>query len=300
MTKKEMESTGKRKSVTGTAEILTATLVWGYGYIVIRDSVSEIPLNVLMTWRYLIAFVVLLLLFRHHMKKISRRLVCEGAVLGGLLYFSQYFQTTALGCSDTTAGKIAFITALYVVLVPFLNWIVFKKRPAARCVIAIALALPGLYLLTCSGEMGLGTGDVLALVGSLGFSVHILAIDSFTAKDDVIALTILQFGSAFVYAAVVQLISQDQLPGGMGSFSVWWPLIYLGIFSTMLGFLMQLLGQANLSPEVSAVLLSTESVFGMLFSVWLLNERLAGRGILGCVLMFLAILLAKQKENAVQ
>ena len=298
MTKKEIKRTWNGRSVTGTAEILIATLVWGYGYIVIRDSVSEIPPNVLMTWRYLIAFVVLLLLFRRHMKKMSGKLLREGAVLGGLLYFSQYFQTKALACSDTTAGKVAFITALYVVFVPFLNWIVLKKRPTVRCILAIGLALPGLYLLTCSGEMGLGTGDMLALVGSLGFSVHILAIDSFTAKDDVIALTILQFGSAFVYAAVMQLISQEQLSGGMGSFSVWWPLIYLGIFSTMLGFLMQLLGQTKLSPEVSAVLLSTESVFGMLFSVWLLDERLTGRGILGCTLMFGAILLAEQKGDS--
>lgn len=300
MTKKEMENSGKQ--IAGTLEILTATIVWGYGYIVIRNSFSMISLNILMTWRYVIAFAVLLAVFRRRMALISRRMLAEGAVLGLLLYASQYFQTSALSFADTTAGKVAFITALYVVLVPFLNWAVFRKKPGRLCILSICLAVPGLFLLTWGGAAGIGKGDLLALIGSIGFSVHILAIDSFTNRDDTIVLTIIQFGFAAVYAGIVQLISGDRLAGEIWNMEILWPLFYLGVFSTMLGFLMQFLGQERLPADISALLLATESVFGMLFSFILLGERPSAGGWAGCALMLAAVILAEQhgeeKANA--
>lgn len=296
MTKKEMCRSKKNNIAAGSVAILAATLIWGYGYIVIRNSLDEVPLHVLMTYRYVIAFAGMLLLFWKRIKQISGRIVREGAVLGMLLYVSQFFQTKALGYADTTAGKVAFITALYVVFVPFLNWIVFKKRPGKMCIVSACFAVAGLYLLT-GGGLGIGKGDFLALIGSLGFSVHILAADIYTERDDVVSLTVLQFGFAAVFSGIVQVFSGVSLNENIWTISNLWPLIYMGIFSTMAGFFLQLLGQNRLPSNLTAVLLATEAVFGMLFSVLLLGEILTWRIALGCVWMLCAVIMAELKTE---
>lgn len=288
--------TGKR--MTGSLEILLATVIWGYGYVVIRDSLDMIPLSFLMTSRYLTAFMVLALIFVRKLGKMTGQALADGAVLGVFLCIGQYFQTWALGCEDTTAGKVAFITALYVVLVPFLQWALWKKRPGKKCLFSVLLALPGLLLLTGTGNTGIGKGDFLALAGSLGFTVHILAADRFTEQEDTILLTVLQFGFAALAAGAVQLLAGVSFPLEQFCPAAIWPLIYLGIFSTMCGFLLQLLGQEKLPPAVSAVLLAMESVFGMFFSVVLLGEHLTMGSLAGCVLMFAAVFLAGQKRDA--
>ncbi len=279
----------------GSAEILIATALWGYGYVVIRNSLDSISFYALMTGRYLISSVLLLIFLGKRLRGVNRRILAEGAVLGALLYISQYFQTTALAQPDTTAGRVAFITALYVVLVPLLGCVIFHRKPGKLCIFAIFLAVPGLFLLVGTGKGGIGTGDFLALIGSVGFSAHILAVDCFTKKDDVLTLTMLQSISATLYAGIIWLLSGNSLAVNFADPRVLFPLIYLGAFSTMIGFLMQLLGQKRLPPEISAMLLSTESVFGMLFSVMLLQESLTIIQIAGCFLMLAAVLLAERE-----
>lgn len=293
MTKKE-----KRKIIVGTLEILTAAVVWGYGYIVIRSSFDSIPFSASMFWRYVIASAALFPLCIRKRTKCSKRLAGKGAILGFLLYISQVFQTKALGASDTTAGKVAFITAFYVVLVPFLVWLVFHRKPDAKCMLAAFLALAGLFLLTGNSSGKPGTGDLLALAGSAGFSVHILAIDYFTEKEDVFLLTLFQFLSAAAYAGAILLLEGGKWSVPVLHTDMLWPLLYLGGISTMLGFLMQLSGQKNLSPEYASVLLATESVFGLVFSVIFLSEDITISMVSGCVLIFAAVLLAQQKSKS--
>lgn len=291
---KEIYVTKKKQYLTGSVEILLATLMWGYGFIVIRNSLDSIALGILMIWRYVIAFVILLPLCLKFPEVMQKKLMIRGAVLGALLYISQYFQTKALAYTDTTAGKVAFITALYIVMVPFLNWLTSKRKPDRLCLMSACVAIPGLFLLTMGGESGIGTGDMLAFCGSLGFSVHILAIDRFTKHSDILPLTILQFGFAAVCSVLVWVASDRPVSGYIWNPATIWPLAYLGIFSTMLGFFFQMSGQKHLPPEICAVLLSTESVFGMLFSALFLGERLGAGGKTGCLLMFVSVLMAER------
>ena len=292
-TKSSRDKAGKRRG-TGSLEILAAAAIWGYGYIVIRDSLDQIPFSLLMTLRYGIAWIPLLVLFRKRFRSLRRELLAGGALAGAALYISQYFQTAALGQADTTAGKVAFITALYVVLVPLAGRLFLKTKTAWKHFAAAMLAALSLMLLTGAGIGKMGQGDFLALVGSLGFSVHILLLDYFTKRGDAMVLTSLQYIFAFCCAAMVQLIEGEKI-----SFqlliqpTVIWPLLYLGLFSTMLGFLLQTSGQRSLRPEIAAMLLATEAIFGMLFSVWLLDEALTPLKVLGCVLMAGAIVLVQ-------
>lgn len=286
----------EKKETIGKAEILLATMIWGFAFVVIRDALTVVPLHMLMVWRYTIAVVVMILLFHKQLRKVDRELLFEGAVLGILLYVSQCFQTGALGFSDTTAGKVGFITSLYVVQVPFFNWICSEKKRRIR-ILPILLAIAGLLLLTLDGNFGIGKGDVVALIGSLGFSVHILAIDTFGKKHSAIELMTFQVIFAAIFSWIGYWIMGTSMSGLEWSWQMVFPILYLGIFSTALGFLFQFLGQQHLKPEHSSVLLSGESVFAMLCSVWVQGEQLTFRKLAGCILMFTALILSGKNDN---
>ena len=288
-----------KKEVTGRAEILLATIIWGMAFVVIRDALTTVPFRMLMTWRYVLASAVMLLGFHRYLKKIDKDLVISGAILGALLYGSQIFQTGALGFTDTTAGKVGFISSLYVVLVPLVKWIC--KKSGKGNLLPALLAVTGLLLLTLNGNLQIGKGDLVALVGSFGFAAHILAIDAFGKKHSAVELMTFQVLFAALYAGTVQLIS-GLILGGATQQAAWnlqmaLPIIYLGIFSTTFGFLLQFLGQQHLRPETASVMLSMEAVFAMIFSVLFQGEQLSFRKIAGCILMFVALMLNGKDDN---
>lgn len=288
-----------KKEMTGRIEILLATIIWGMAFVVIRDALTTVPFQMLMTWRYVLASAVMLLVFRRRLKKIDKDLILNGAVLGALLYGSQIFQTGALGFADTTAGKVGFISSLYVVLVPLTKWI--WKRNGKGNLLPALLAVTGLLLLTLNGNLRIGKGDLVALIGSFGFAAHILAIDAFGKKHSAVELMTFQVLFAALYAGIVQLVSE--LVSGGAAQQVTWnpqmllPIIYLGIFSTTFGFLLQFLGQQHLRPEAASVMLSMEAVFAMIFSVLFQGEQLSFRKIAGCILMFAALMLSGKNDN---
>ena len=226
----------------------------------------------------------------------DRGLVFEGAVLGILLYISQCFQTGALGFADTTAGKVGFITSLYVVQVPLFSWIYSRGKRKIR-ILPVLLAVVGLLLLTLNGTFGMGKGDVVALIGSLGFTFHILAIDAFGKRHSAIELMTFQVMFAAAFAWIGCWVMGSPMPETVWNMQMLFPILYLGIFSTTFGFLLQFLGQQHLKPEHSSILLSMESVFAMTCSVLFQGEQLNLPKLTGCVLMFAALILAGKNNN---
>lgn len=286
----------EKKETMGKVEILMATIIWGFAFVVIRDALTVVPFHMLMVWRYTIAVVVMVLLFHKQIREVDRGLLFEGAVLGLLLYISQCFQTGALGFADTTAGKVGFITSLYVVQVPLFNWIYSRGRRKIR-ILPVLLAIVGLLLLTLNGNFGIGTGDVVALIGSLGFAAHILAIDAFGKRHSAIELMTFQVIFAAAFAWIGCWVTGTLVLEMTWSMQMLLPILYLGIFSTTFGFLLQFLGQQHLKPEHSSILLSMESVFAMVCSVLFQGEQLNLPKLAGCVLMFAALILAGKNNN---
>lgn len=282
----------RTKNIFGTIEILGATLIWGYGFVAIQNTLDFIPLNTVMIWRYLIAFALFVIFFRKRLRRLSKKLCLKGLILGCLIFIGQYLQTKALACEGTTPGEVAFITTMYTVFVPFLHWILFHVKVARANILAVLLTIPGLFLLTGSGAGGLGEGEILAFADMLAFAVHILAADSFTKEEDVIALTTLQFGFGCLCAVIVSVLIPERSVQMMWSREVIAALAYLGILNTMIGFLLQFMGQKSLNPEKAAILLSTESVFGMAFSVAAGQEVLTMKNMGGCVLLIAAVLIS--------
>ena len=212
------------------------------------------------------------------------------------LCLSYQFQT--YGLKYTTASKNAFITTLYVIIVPFFYWIVSKKRPTGRNIAAAFIAVIGLALLSLQGDLSINFGDFLTLVCGLMFAVHMVFIDKFTEHHDPIALTVIQI----LAAAIINWICAPFLDGSfdfavLANQSLIVGLLYLAVFSTTVSYLLQNIGQKYLSASTSAILLSLESVFGTLFSVIFLKDVLTGKMLVGCALMFAALILSELPQK---
>lgn len=273
--------------------MLLTTIIWGFAFVVVKNSLDLIPPTYMLAFRFTIAALLLGVIFWKRMRAVDKGTLLEGAVIGLFLFLSYLFQT--IGCKYTTAGKNAFLTTVYVVLVPFLHWLMNKKRPDAYCVAAAFLAIVGIGLLSLQGDFTLQLGDILTLVCSLGFALHMIYVDRYSKKRDPVVLTVLQLAVAALLGWVLAPFFDGGFPAAAFDKSILVGMLYLGVFSTAVGFLLQNVCQKYTSPNMASLLLSMESVFGMLFSVIFLHEVLGLRMIAGCVLMFIAIITAETK-----
>lgn len=273
---------------------LVITMIWGGSFVVMKNSVDLVPPCYLLAMRFSLAAFALALVFQGKLKKMTKEDLRCGMIMGIFLSLSYLFQT--YGIKYTTASKNAFITALYVILVPFIHWGISKRRPGVNNVAAGLIAVAGLGLLTLHGESGINIGDILTFICGVCFAVHMVCTDLFTEKHDPVLLTIIQI-------AVVGLLNWILAPflDGAGALdlkiladrNLIFGLFYLAIFSTMIGFLVQTVGQKILSANTSSLLLSLEAVFGTIFSVIFLKDVMTGKMISGCVLMFAALLISE-------
>lgn len=221
--------------------------------------------------------------------KDKRNLWLGGALCGVLLGIASGLQQWAL--EYASVGKVGFITALYIVIVPVLG-IFFRRRPGVQVWVAVAIALGGLYLLCWNGGgAALGPGEMLLLACSALFSLHILVIDHFSPLVDGVKLSCIQFFVAGLVCAVPSLLfEQPTLSGVLGA---WGPILYAGVLSCGVAYTLQVVAQKHVEPTLASLTLSVESVFSVLAGWLLLNQTLTGREIAGCVLMFCAIVLAQ-------
>jgi drug/metabolite transporter (DMT)-like permease len=232
------------------------------------------------------------------MPKVSLvRLIRAGALCGGVLFFAGNFQQ--VGLVTTTASKSGFLTALYIVLVPILG-IFLKHKTHWNTWVSVLIAAGGLYFLCVTNDMQIAAGDLIVLVGSLGWATHVYAIDHFVKafnQADVLKLCALQF----LFAGVAAFICAPFLDGFFSPepltltavSDVLVSILYAGIASTGIGFTLQAVGQKYANPSEAAIIMSLEAVFSVIGGMIILGEKMSGREILGCVLMFAAVILAQ-------
>lgn len=291
----------KKIKYLATLGLLLASIIWGGAYVAVMSSVNLISPLYVMAIRFTIALIGLSLVFHKRLRKMTKRDFIAGLILGILMFLSYIFQT--YGLKYTTASKNAFLTTSYVVMVPFLHWIISKKRPDSYGIFAAFLAIVGIGLLSLQGDMTINLGDLLTLICGVFFALHLIYIDLFTAKSDPIILTILQIGISGVLSWICAPIVDGGFPVISDSQAISEliiSLLYLGLASTMIGFLLQNVGQKYTEPSTAALILSMESVFGVLFSVLLLGEILSVRMAYGCILIFVAIIISETKLEFLQ
>ncbi|MDF2888157.1 MAG: protein of unknown function transrane [Lacrimispora sp.] len=289
---KENEKGIKTLSVMG---LIFTTIIWGSAFVVMKNSVDVISPTYLLALRFTIAFAALAMVFWKRLKRVGKTDIICGLVLGFFLFISYFFQT--YGLKYTTASKNAFITTLYVILVPFLHWFFNRKKPSKNNVGAAAIAVIGLGFVSLEGDLRVNIGDFMTLICGVFFAFHIVFVDRYTENHDPIILTVMQMAVAAGLSWVVAPVLEGGLDLSVIDHSMAVSLLYLGIFSTMICFLLQNMGQKHLSPNTSSIILSFESVFGLLFSVFLLGEPVTLKLLTGCALLFLSVILSEYKKR---
>lgn len=184
-------------------------------------------------------------------------------------------------------------------MVYFISYTYMVLKSRALIWGAVALALVGLYLLCMTDDFGIGKGDVLVLICSVLFSLHILAIDHFSPKVDGVKMSCIQFFVCAVLSAVPAFLTETIQISGL--LAAWAPILYAGVLSCGVAYTLQIIGQKNMNPTVASLILSLESCISVLAGWVILGQKLTAREMLGCVLMFGAIVLAqlpeKRREN---
>ncbi|MBO5235563.1 MAG: EamA family transporter [Spirochaetaceae bacterium] len=286
--------TDNAKTLFASFGMLLTAAIWGFAFVVVKDSLDIVPPIYMMAFRFTIASVVLSLVFFNKFKLSTKKILLHGFILGVLLFLAYAFQT--IGCLYTTAGKNAFLTAIYVILVPFFLWIMTKRKPGIHVIFAALIALVGIGLLTLQSDFSVNIGDLLTLICGIGYAFHMIFISRFNKTEDPILLTILQLFTAAILSWIFSPIWDGGFPKEVFySSKAIYSLLYLGLISTMIAFFLQNLCQKYTPPTIAALLLSLESVFGVLFSCIFLKEPLTTTMVIGCILIFFAIILAETK-----
>ena len=283
----------------GSLLLLLTSMIWGAAFVAQSAGMDYIGPFTFNGLRMLMGAAVLLpfLLKRRtgaHTNASERKMLLRGGILCGVaLFVGSTLQQ--IGIVDTTAGKAGFITAMYVVLVPVMGVFVGHKQPWLVW-LGVALSAVGMYFLCVHESLSLNRGDLMVLAGAVGFSFHILLIDRYSTHVDGVKLSCLQFFVAGVLGLVFMFLFET--PQISQIFAAWLPLLYAGVFSCGVAYTLQILGQRDTDPTIASMILCLEAVFSVVFSWFLLGERLSAREIFGCVLIFAAILLAQLKGKA--
>lgn len=219
----------------------------------------------------------------------DRTTLVGGIYCGLVMAVASSFQQ--IGITMTTAGKAGFITALYIILVPLMGVFIGKKIPRIIW-FCVVLAMAGFYLLCVKEGFSISKGDILVLFCSVGFSVHIMTIDHFTSKGvDGVKMACIQFAVAAIVMTPVMFLLEN--PSVSGLLSAWMTIAYAGILSSGVGFTLQIVAQKDTDPTTATLIMSLESVFAAVSGCLFLNEVLLPKEILGCILVFVAVILAQ-------
>ena len=283
--------------------MLIAAAIWGFAFVAQKEA-AAVPAFTLVFARSLLGtvFLFFLIMLLDRVLKTGRRLVSKkgldftkteiigGAACGIVLSLASVLQQTGMN-NGTDAGKSAFITALYVVLVPIFG-LILKRRAPINAWISVAIAVVGFYLLCITDGFSLEFSDALVLLCAVVFAVHILVIDRFSPRCDGVRMSCIQFAVVTVVTLIFSLILESPMKiDAIGS--AIWPIVMLGIGSSGIAYTLQIVAQRNVNPAVASVIMSLESVFGFLGGVIVLGETMSTRQYIGCAIVFAAVLLSQ-------
>lgn len=287
------------KRYLGNLALLLAAIIWGSAFVAQRDGMVHVgPFTFQAVRSFLGSFCLLpVICFSTKIKKKNntykktdiKALIIGSILCGTALTIAACFQQ--VGILYTTVGKAGFLTALYVIMVPVVS-IFFKKKVSPVIWGCVVLAVIGLYLLCMTESLRLSLGDSLVLICAVCFTAHIMVIDHFVVKVDGVKLACLQFFVSGILSSVLMFVFEK--PDVNAILSAWLPIAYAGVLSSGVAYTLQIVAQKYTQPTMASLIMSLESVFAVLTAMILPpHEMLSFRETLGCVIMFIAIILAQ-------
>lgn len=286
-----------KKQLTGTLFLCVAVLIWGSTFVaqsVGMDKVGPFTFQAVRCGLAVLFLIPVIALFElrdlknYFRKWLNKKLWISGALCGIALFAASSLQQVSL--VDTDAGKAGFLTALYIVLVPVIGFFLGRKLTLPT-VISIFLAVIGLYLLSCVGVTTIRTGDLLLLGCALAFAVQITLIDRLGHDVDGLRLNCIQ-------CLVVAVLSSffmfgTEAPSLPDILSCWLPIGYAGVLSMGVAYSLQVLGQQRLEPTAASLIMSLESVVAAITGWLILHETMTFWELLGCCMVFAAVILSQ-------
>ena len=289
----------KKEQIKGILQLSFATLIWGSAFVaqsVGMDHLGPMSFQAVRSALAVLALLPVILLMDRDPKVYllrwkSKSLWKTGIHCGLSLFVAQGLQQ--VGLLYTEPGKAGFITAMYIVLVPVLGLFLGRKC-GIRVWISVALAVAGLYLLSCVGVTQINIGDILILGAAAAFAVQIVLIDVLAQALDGIRLNCIQFLVVAVLSALTAAFTETITWQSILDCAV--PLLYTGVLSSGVAFTLQILGQQHLPPEPASLIMSLESVFAVLAGWAILGQTLRPTALLGCGLVFIGVILSQTKS----
>lgn len=286
-----MENNNKKYLAIG--GLVLVTIIWGGGFVASDMALESLRPLQIMAIRFFLAAVLMGLISIKSLKKIEKEELKAGMLMGTALFVGFALQIIAL--QYTTPSKNAFLTALNVVIVPFIAFIILKKKIGIKGIAGAAMAVVGVGLLSLDKNFTLGFGDGLTLICAVGFAFQIFLTSEYVKKYRAVVLNFVQMLTAFVLSAAGMLIF------GETTFEVtakgWMSVLYLGIISTTICYLLQTASQKYVDETKAAIILSMESVFGTLFSILILHEVITPRMVIGCIVILIAVIISNLAET---
>jgi drug/metabolite transporter (DMT)-like permease len=275
----------------GEIALTITAIIWGSGFVASSISLDYFTPYQILAGRFLIGAIILTVIFHKKLKNINKSTMIKGAVLGIFLYLAFALQT--VGLQFTTPSKNAFLTAVNVVIVPFIAFVIYKRKIDMYELMGAILAMVGVGILSLKLSAEINIGDLLTLGCAFGFAFHIFFTAKYVKDSDPVSLTLIQMMTAAIIGIIVVLFRGETsfVIEKEGMFS----LLYLGIFSTTIAYLLQTVAQKMITETKAAIILSTESFWGMVFSVAILDETMTIKMVIGAILILTAIIISETK-----
>lgn len=280
--------------------LLTAT-IWGVAFVAQSVGMEYVGPFTFLTSRSVIGAMVLVpyIVLRDKKRRVqkeetnTKQLLLGGVCCGSLLFVASILQQ--IGIMHTTVGKAGFVTAMYIIIVPIIG-VCLKRKANIRIWGGVALAVVGLYMLCMTpGKITLQKGDVLTFLCAIVFAFQIMAVDYFAPKVDGVKLSLLQFVVCIILGGIGMLLFET--PSVEALQAAWLPILYAGALSSGVGYTLQIIGQRGLNPTVASLIMSLESVISVIAGWAILGQTLSKRELIGCVLMFGAIVLVQLPDK---
>lgn len=279
--------------------LILVTVIWGGGFVASDMALESMKPFQIMMVRFLLASVLMGVISRGQRKSEEKLKDRAGAIKAGVLMGVMLFMGFAfqiIGLQYTTPSKNAFLTALNVVIVPFIAFVILKKKIGAKGIIGAVMSVLGVALLSLNGDFTVSLGDGLTLFCAVGFAFQIFFTSEFVKKYPASVLNTVQMFIAFVLSAISLMIF------GENDFHVttqgWLSVLYLGVVSTTICYLLQTACQKYIDETKAAIILSMESVFGTIFSIMILHEVVTVRMIIGCAVILAAVIISNMSETS--
>lgn len=279
-----------RMGLWGRLALLTTAVIWGSSFVILKNAIDGLGVMWVLAMRFTISALLLLALAGKRLRSMSRASV-RGSVLIGVCLAAAYIVQT-YGLKYTTPGKNAFLTTTYCVMVPFLAWLVYKRKPGLHNVAAAVLCVAGIGFVALDAGFGeVNTGDVLTIFSGVFYALQIILMEQYISGCDSLSVSAVEFSTAAVICLVgtFALEGTPVMPASGQIFAV----LYLAVMCTALCFFLQAWGMKYTPSSTAAMIMTLEAVFGTIFSVILYHEQVTPRLLAGFALIFVAVVLSE-------